>query len=55
MRTRTRSYGNGVPNGWLDPGEFHAMRAAARLKWWGVLCETTTDNGLARTSRAGAR
>ena len=28
------------------------MWAAARPKWWGVLCETTTDNWLARTRSA---
>ena len=28
------------------------MRAAARPKWWVFVCETTTDNGLARTRRA---
>ena len=27
------------------------MWAAARPKWWGFLCETTTDNCLARTRR----
>ena len=28
------------------------MWAAARPKWWGFLCETTTDNWLARTRSA---
>jgi len=28
------------------------MKAAARPKWWGFLCETTTDNWLARTRSA---